>query len=93
MPTIKVSDLTIDREAHELIRKIVNRFRSSFPDIQFDAFSLSMDLTLCNARKHVDLARLLAFGLGDFAHDVSGILRHLDRETGELTDCFLPRCA
>ncbi len=91
MPTIETSDLKIGHEAHELIRKIVNRFRSSFPDVTFDAFSLSMDLALCSARKYVDLARLHAFDLGDFAHDVNGILCHLDRQTGELTDCFLPR--
>lgn len=28
-----------------------------------------------------------------FAHDVVGILRHLDRETGQLRDCFVPRYA
>lgn len=27
----------------------------------------------------------------DFVHDVWGIRRHIDRETGELQDCFLPR--
>ena len=29
----------------------------------------------------------------DFAHDVFGILKHLDPKLMELTDCFLPRCA
>ena len=29
----------------------------------------------------------------DFAHDVLGICRHLDRETGQLGDCFVPRYA
>lgn len=29
----------------------------------------------------------------NFAHDVFGIRRHIDRETGKLGDCFLPRFA
>lgn len=29
----------------------------------------------------------------NFAHDVFGIHRHLDRETGELGGCFVPRFA
>ena len=29
----------------------------------------------------------------NFAHDVFGIGRHLNRETGQLEDCFLPRFA
>lgn len=27
----------------------------------------------------------------NFAHDVGGIRYHLDRNTGELADCFRPR--
>jgi hypothetical protein len=27
----------------------------------------------------------------DFAHDVAGIMRHLNRETGQLEECFTPR--
>lgn len=29
----------------------------------------------------------------DLAHDISGICRHLDRNTGQLRDCFVPRFA
>lgn len=31
--------------------------------------------------------------LSDFVHDVCGINKHIDRETGKLLDCFLPRYA
>lgn len=27
----------------------------------------------------------------NFAHDVFGIMRNIDRTTGEITNCFLPR--
>lgn len=29
----------------------------------------------------------------NFAHDIWGIYRHLNRETGELMNCFVPRFA
>lgn len=35
---------------------------------------------------------LMADGF-NFAHDLCGIYRHLDRETGQLRDCFVPRYA
>lgn len=37
------------------------------------------------------LQELLDAEANDFAHDILGIRRHLDRETGKLQDCFLPR--
>ena len=41
----------------------------------------------------LDLKRLLAFPDYDFLHDVVGISRHINRKTGELEDCFSPRCS
>ena len=39
------------------------------------------------------LSELLTAPRFDFTHDVFGIRRHLNRETGQLQDCFLPRYA
>ncbi len=39
------------------------------------------------------LDRLLAFPDDDLCHDVFGIATNIDRETGKLLNCFLPRCA
>lgn len=36
---------------------------------------------------------LLAADNFNFAHDVFGILRHINRETGQLENCFVPRFA
>lgn len=53
-----------------------------------------MDITATHANGcRLDLARLLAAGDGDFAHDVLGIRRHLNRDTGELEGFFVPRLA
>jgi len=56
--------------------------------------TFDMDLTACHVNDQaLDLDRLLAFEDGDFAHDIAGINRHIDRETGKLGGCFVPRCA
>ena len=47
----------------------------------------------CNGNIALDLNKLLTFPVVDFLHDCYGIQNHLDRTTGQLTDCFLPRCA
>ena len=53
-----------------------------------------MDIEACHSNgRPLDLQKLLAADDGTFGHDVFGIRRHLDRETGKLGGCFLPRCA
>lgn len=43
----------------------------------------------------LDLEGLLKAKPFDFAHDICGIIRHMDRSSypGKLTDCFVPRFA
>ena len=51
-----------------------------------------MDITAVHANGRP--LRLQDLALADdfnYAHDVFGIRRHLNRETGELENCFLPR--
>lgn len=53
-----------------------------------------MDITACHLNGFpLRLDDLLAADDMNFAHDVFGIRRHIDRETGKLLDCFLPRFA
>lgn len=53
-----------------------------------------MDLTACHANGcPLDLDKLLEFDVFNFCHDVLGILDHLDRKTGKLTNSFFPRSA
>ena len=59
-----------------------------------DRLSLSMDLSAVHLNGcPLRLAALAAAPDFDFAHDVAGIVRHLDRRTGKLRDHFLPRFA
>mgnify|MGYP006359556787 CR=1 FL=1 len=62
--------------------------------MQFDVLGCEMDITACHLNGcALDLERLLKADNFNFAHDVYGIQRHIDRETGKLGDGFLPRYA
>lgn len=62
--------------------------------IEVDTLSLQMDLsaTHCNGTP-LDLEKLLAIDDFNFAHDIYGIMDHIDRTNGQLTRGFLPRCS
>lgn len=61
-------------------------------DIFYDKRMALMDITACHANGNpLDLAALLAADDGTFGHDVFGIRRHINRNTGALEDCFSPR--
>lgn len=63
-------------------------------DIEYDYLTADMDISACHANgTPLDLDKLLAADDFNFAHDVFGIRRHIDRDTGEIMDCFVPRCA
>lgn len=56
--------------------------------------SIVMDLIATNANGCLlDLEALRNAPEFDFVHDVTGIYAHLDRTTGQLKDCFVPRYA
>lgn len=56
--------------------------------------TLHMDLCAAViADPSINLDTLLKFDDENLFHDVFGIHRHINRATGELMDCFVPRCA
>lgn len=63
-------------------------------DIFYPFQDCDMDITACHMNGNaLDLKKLIDFDDFNFSHDVFGIRRYIDRETGELKDCFSPRCA
>ena len=59
-----------------------------------DYNTLSMDLTAVHLNDvPLRLSDLRKADDANFGHDVFGIVRYIDRKTGKLTDCFLPRFA
>ena len=64
--------------------------------VKVDLISTQMDIEAANGvngNAALDLYRLLEFDDFNFAHDMSGIERLMNRETGKLEGCFRPRCA
>lgn len=75
-----------------LISRIVDR---AVTDGLIDPSSrqaIEMDLRATHLNGNpLDFTALLAAPTFDFGHDLAGISRHLDRTTGQLGDCWLPR--
>ncbi|KKL25150.1 hypothetical protein LCGC14_2408200 [marine sediment metagenome] len=61
--------------------------------VQYDKLTALMDVDSAHKSCPLRLGALLDADDANFAHDVLGIRRHMDRTTGELTDCFVPRYA
>lgn len=80
--------MTINKIAHRASALAANH------GVEYDVMTADMDITACHANGcPLDLDGLSAAKDSDFAHDVFGIRRHIDRETGKLGDCFVPRYA
>lgn len=81
-----------------IIKKITARaasiaaLESVLPVFSFNRLELEMDLVACHANGcPMDFAKVLAADEFNFRHDVWGISNNINRETGELMNCFLPR--
>ena len=83
-----------NKEDMELGAKIAKRavIRAKEVGIQYDQMTAEMDIDAChNNGNPLKLQALLEADDFNFAHDVFGIRQHIDRTTGELGDCFVPR--
>lgn len=61
--------------------------------LKYSAMTANMDVTACHANgTPLNLQKLFDADDLNFAHDVFGIASHINRETGKIERCFLPRC-
>jgi hypothetical protein len=90
-----VASFHVTREEVLLINKIIERAeRQSQRGHSIDRMTAHMDISACIANGcPLKLQEWLDAPDFDFAHDFYGIARHIDRTTGQLKDCFLPRFA
>ncbi|WP_293000010.1 hypothetical protein [Nevskia sp.] len=82
------------KDESALIAKAVDRAMKLADEMGLDypRMDCHMDLTACHANGNpLDFARLVDADDFNFSHDVLGIRRHIDRNTGKLLDCFSPR--
>ena len=89
---IDFATLDVSADEHRKIAAAVKRV-AVLVGGDVDVLSRSMDLAVVHASTPLDLDAMAEGDVGDVAHDVFGIARHLDRETGRLGGCFVPRFA
>jgi len=83
------------REEYIKISSIIDRYNELRVDIGFEPISkitLMMDIENADKCVPLNLDKLLEFKDSDFAHDMGGIITNMNRETGQLENCFVPRC-
>jgi hypothetical protein len=79
----------LQREDAKLVALIARRANVQ---LNMNALDVLMDVAACHANgNRLDLKGLLFSPHAEFAHDIFGIHRHLDRSTGRLKDFFVPR--
>jgi hypothetical protein len=86
----------VTNEDAAIISKIVDRARRMAIkyDVEYEATDISMDVTACHLNgTPLKLQALLDADDLNFSHDVFGIRRHIDRDTGKVGGFFLPRFA
>lgn len=90
LPSFNVTD-----EQRDLIRKIAARADTEFfRPHSIDQSQMDTEMDLCAVIAQgcpLRLDELLAADLVNFAHDIGGIRRHIDRRTGQLGSGFCPR--
>lgn len=81
----------------ELAGEIADRFNAlldKFGHPQRDRTHVMMDILATHLNGcPLDLPKLRDASESTLAHDMGGIAKHLDRTTGRLGDCFVPRTA
>jgi len=81
-------------EEFNLIEQIAQRSIRLGVYLPGDTMKALMDVTACNANGcPLKLADMLEADDSNFVHDAAGIRNHIDRDTGKLLDCFMPRFA
>jgi len=83
-----------DKETMDIEVKIAKRAVSMANelDIQYDRMTAIMDIDACHCNGNpLKLQELLEADDFNFGHDVFGIRANIDRTTGKLQNCFVPR--
>lgn len=86
----------VSQNDRAIITEIARRAAPLYQDagVKRSLLDIQMDIEACHANGcPLRLSDLLAADDFNFMHDVAGIARHVDHDTGRLRDCFVPRFA
>ena len=82
----------VSKEDSEIISKCIKRaVKMKLAIGGNDTLDMSMDVTAAHLAQPLKLQALLEADNSNFGHDICGIQRHIDRETGKMLNFFLPR--
>lgn len=81
----------IKKNEYHKISEIINRTMKSVK-IK-DRMSAEMDIMAAHLVCRMNLDKLLSADDFNFFHDVFGIMENINRKTGKIDNCFMPRCA
>jgi hypothetical protein len=87
---------TVTKDELDQIQRIVARGQelAKRHGAEYSVMNMSMDITATHANgTPLDLGGLANADDHNFSHDLFGIARHINRETGKLEGCFVPRFA
>lgn len=93
---VKQVSFDVSKDEHSIIAGIADRASAMALQnkVEYSAVDAEMDVTATHANGcPLRLRELASAEPFDFAHDVFGIRRHLNRSTGALEDFFVPRYA
>jgi len=77
-----------------LLVEVARRARHELTDYPDDHHTLVMDLNACHSNGCLlDFRGLLTASPFELSHDIYGIREHINRRTGKLENCFVPRYA
>ncbi len=88
--------MTETKEEYMIESKIADRAIAMAKEfgVKYDKLTALMDVSACHCNGcPLKLQELLNADDANFAHDVFGIRANINRETGKLENCFLPRYA
>ena len=91
---MRSASFSVRKDEARIIAKIESRAVSlaASQGVTYEFMDADMDITATHVNGcPLRLDDLLAADEFNFAHDIFGIRNCLDRETGKLTRCFLPR--
>lgn len=93
--TVTVEFARFSSKEDRIVRKIAARAVGKYQNIGAPrtALDVRMDISAVHYHTPLRLADLLAADDFNFFHDIDGINRHIDRETGLLRQHFRPRFA
>lgn len=86
-----IMDFKLSKKDRAALDKVIARAKKEL--VITDVQDMDMSLTACHKYDvKLDFEKMLRAKVSDLGHDIYGIIRHINPETGKLGRHFHPRC-